>query len=118
MRRKLFFIMTLVSLLLCALSAWWWIGSFGRLTQVSLRNGGDSSYQVVGANGTVALARTPVPAANGGQLSWSAAPYSVDAAIPDSGQSSLHLPMWGIVLAFAFLPFSWVGLKMKKANKH
>ena len=116
MMRRIFSKAALASLLLCAAMIWWWVGSSERMTQVSLKAGGDASYQVVGANGKVALARSSAQSSSGGELRWSAAPVGADALPPQSG-SSLRMPMWALVAAFAFLPMTWVGTKVRKGKK-
>jgi hypothetical protein len=116
MARKLFSKAALASLLLCAAIIWWWVGSSGQMTQVSLKPGGDASYEVVGANGKVALTRSNAQSANGGELRWSTAPVAAD-TLPPKGNSSLRMPMWALVGAFAFLPMAWVGTKVRKGKK-
>lgn len=137
MPRKILTYLAIFSILLCAGTVWWWVGSSSRLTQVSLHPGGTSIFQLSGTDGKVALTKASSSATAGGELTWSNIPYDpkgksaghpalkwtsfsyTDQPSPANGgaQKALVLPIWVVTSAFAFVPLLWVTGSFKPKKK-
>jgi len=140
MKRKFFFAAALISLLLCAGCVWWWIGSSGRMDHLTWQGRDGQSLHVLGSGGKVMLTRTIMPRADGsadGQVTWGSIPYAAGSSptepqlqwtsftystrpLADKGggiESTLILPAWAMIGAFAVLPLMWAGAKMKPKKK-
>jgi len=125
MKKKLFVYATLISLLLCAATIWMWIGSSSKVTTVALRTRGQTSFQLWGHGGKIALSRESVGNSPRGELSWSVTPNEMKdgetlkslTAFSFSG-GALTLPMWAAVLLTAFMPGLYAkGKFFKKKEK-
>lgn len=137
MSRKILTYLAIFSILVCAGTIWWWMGSSSRLTQVTLHPGGTSVFQLSGTDGKFALTKSSSPVTAGGELTWSNIPYDssgkaaghpalkwtsfsyTDQPSPASGgaQKALVLPIWVVTSAFAFVPLLWVTGSFKPKKK-
>ena len=138
MKRKFFLAIAFFSLMICAASVWWWVGSSGRMDHFTWQSRGGSTVHVMGSSGKVMFTRTVAnAAAQDGQISWGSMPYGAgtSAEQPDlqwtsftfatrpapakSGgiESTLILPAWAIVGVTAVFPLMWMGGKMKPKKK-
>jgi hypothetical protein len=138
MKRKLFLTAAFLSLLVCAGSIWWWIGSSGRMDQLSWQARNGPTVRLYGADGKVAFIRSdaaPAEAATGRiswgsvpyvsgrsdaepQLQWTSFTYSTHPADRSGAmQSTLILPVWAIAGVTALLPMLWTMGKMKPKKK-
>ncbi len=122
MKRKLYNLCTLGSLLLLCGSLWWWNHSSLNTDQVTLHGVGGASVQVTGSAGQVMLTKAVHHDDKGGQPRWTSAAQGGDAKLlatsfafnshPQKG-TTLILPSWTLALAFAVLPGLWVWSKVK-----
>lgn len=122
MKRKLYNLCTLGSLLLLCGSLWWWNHSSRNTDQVTLHGVGVASVQVTGSAGQVMLTTAEHRSNGGGQLSWKSSSQGGDAKLlatsfafhnhPQSGLT-LVVPTWTLALLFAVLPSLWVYSKIK-----
>ena len=122
MKRKLYNLCTLGSLLLLCGSLWWWNHSSRHTDQLTLHGVGGASVQVTGSAGQVMLTKAVHhDTTGGGQLRWSSAAQGGDAKLlatsfaldndPQNGMT-LILPSWALALVFALLPSLWVYSKV------
>ena len=137
-RKKLFFAVALVSLLLGAGTVWWWINSGTRMSQLAFRQSSGDMVVIYGCDGKLALTRTLYPSDKGDQptqLTWSTIPYKPGSAdgqpalqwnnfsynrnMLDKGviQSSLVLPIWLFTAACSIVPLVWFHGKWKLMKK-
>jgi hypothetical protein len=145
MKRRLFTLFSLLSLLLGIATVWWWTGSSGRIDQLSFEWRGSQSIRIWGSGGKILVTRTvfrtasPATASAGiglgsGQIAWNsvaAVPASADprlalsmfsrvtTTLPGSGgvESTFVLPAWLLALIFALLPTVWLARKLKGRKK-
>jgi hypothetical protein len=138
MKRKLFFAVAFLSLLICAGCIWWWVGSSRRMDHFTWQSRGGSTVHVMGSAGKLMFTHTVAGSApQDGQISWGSMPYGAGTSTeqPDlqwtsftystrpspgkSGviESTLILPAWAIVGLTAIFPFMWMGGKMKPKKK-
>ncbi len=124
MKRKLYNLITLASLLLLCGSLFWWNHGSRHTDQVTLQGVGGASVQLTGSGGQVMLTKADNRDTKaGGQLSWNTAARSGDAKLlatsftyannPQKGMT-LILPTWAMAFAFAILPSLWVWSKVKR----
>jgi hypothetical protein len=69
MKKKLFVYATLFSLFVLAATIYMWVGSSSKVTEVSLRTRGQSSFQLWGHGGKIAFSREAVGNSPRGELS-------------------------------------------------
>ena len=125
MKKKLFVYATLFSLFVLAATIYMWVGSSSKVTQLALRTRGQSSFQVWGHGGKIALSREPVGNSPRGELSWSVTENQMkdgemlkSATAFSFSNGALTLPMWSVVLMSALLPGVWAkGKFFKKKDK-
>ena len=140
MKRKLFLAAAFISLLLCAASVWWWVGSSTRMDHLTFRGRDGHSLHVMGSDGKVMFTRTLAPTgaeAPMGQLTWGSMPYGAGKSANEpqlqwtsftytthplsdkSGgtESTLILPAWAIAGASSLIPLMWGAAKMKPKKK-
>jgi hypothetical protein len=134
MKRKLYNLCTLASLLLLCGSLWWWNHSSRNTDQVTLHGVGGTSVQVTGSGGQVMLTKAVSNDADGGNLSWKSSAQGGEPKLlatsfnfnnhPQNGMT-LVLPSWALALVFAVLPSLWIyskvhgkGGKKKPAEAH
>jgi hypothetical protein len=120
MKRKLYNVCTLASLLLLCGTLWWWHHSSRNTDQVTLRGVGSSAVQVTGSGGQVMITSTNHDG-SGGELRWNS---SADSGEPKLLATSFQfntnkgltmiLPLWALAFAFAFAPGMWVYGKVKR----
>ena len=145
MKRKLFLLCAVFSMLMCFGVAWWWTSrSPSKIDQVSYQAGPGDTVKLWGSKGKLMLTRTQRPAPdNGGfkQLSWGSSPC--DAAgtaaagvnskmafsmfaygaepIPEKAgggtETTIVVPAWMLVAVFAVLPIMWAGSRLKGGKK-
>jgi hypothetical protein len=141
MRRRYFFAVALLSLLMSAGTVWWWINSGSHMNQLTFRQSSGDTLRVLGCDGKLLLSRTLVPSDKGDkdpqptQLTWLTVPYTPGAQKDqpelkwssfhyahdtlDKGviESSLVLPVWVITACFAVAPLIWFHKKLKLVKK-
>ena len=135
MKRKLYNLVTMLSVVLLAGSVWWWAHSRNHMDQVTVQRDGGSTLKVMGSSGKFMLTKAVNHRAeprSAGQLNWSSVPYDANAGAPkltwtsfsftsqpmDKGvESTLILPVWLLTLVFAVFPLLWVATKFKKKPK-
>jgi len=137
MKRKLYNLITFLSVVMLAFSAWWWVHSRNHLDQVTVQRDGGSTLRVMGSSGKFMLTKAVLQhgeARPAGQLNWSSVPYDPsDSASPklawtsfsftsqpvdgNKVESTLILPVWLLTLVFAVFPLMWVAAKFKKKPK-
>ncbi len=124
MKRKLYNLTTLTSLLLLCGTLWWWNHSSRNTDQVTLKGAGGTSMQVTGSGGQVMLTKVSKDKdSSGGHLSWNSSHDSDKPKLmstsfafnnhPKNGLTMV-LPMWVLGLAFASMPGMWVYAKVKR----
>ncbi|HEV2292754.1 MAG TPA: hypothetical protein VGR35_02800 [Tepidisphaeraceae bacterium] len=121
MKRKLYNLCTLGSLLLLCGSLWWWNHSSRNTDQVSLHGVGGASVQVTGSGGQVMLTKAMHHSRGGGELRWNSSAHGGGPKLlatsftfkqhPQKGMT-LILPTWALALVFAILPSLWVYSKV------
>jgi hypothetical protein len=121
MKRKLYNLCTLASVLLLAGSIWWWSHSRQHTDQVTLHGVGGTSVQLTGSDGKLMLTKANTGGGkSGGQLSWNSSHGNGKLAAASFAYSSqshgmtLVLPVWALMFAFAACPGIWVWSKMKR----
>jgi hypothetical protein len=136
MKRKIYNLATVFSVVLLAATVWWWTHSRSHMDQVTIQRDGGSTLRLTGSSGKVMLTRAANPrseARPAGQLHWSSVPYSTSAGSPTLAwtsfsftsqpvdgkglESTLILPVWLLTLVFAVFPLLWVAAKFKKKPK-
>jgi len=125
MKKKLFVYATLFSLFVFAATIYMWVGSSSKVTQLALRTRGQSSFQIWGHGGKIALSRESVGNSPRGELSWSVTSNEMkDGEMLKSltsfsfSNGALTLPMWCVVMMSALLPGVWAkGKFFKKKDK-
>jgi hypothetical protein len=137
-RKKLFFAVALVSLLLGAGTVWWWINSGNHMSQLSFRQSSGDMVAIYGCDGKLALTRTLNPSEKSDQptqVSWVTVPFKPGSAdgqpalqwtnfsynrnMLDKGviQSSLVLPIWVVTGLCSIAPGIWFHKKLKLMKK-
>jgi hypothetical protein len=123
MKRKLYNLGTLASLLLLCATLWWWNHSSRNTDQVSLRGLGDSAMQLTGSGGQVMLTSASGGGnGSGGELSWSSKDAGEGKFLATSFAFNNHpkngltliLPLWALAFCFAVAPGMWAYGKFKK----
>lgn len=135
MKRKIYNLVTFLSAVFLAVSAWWWVHSRNHMDQVVVQRDGGSTLRVTGSAGKFMMTKAvhnnaePRPS---GTVNWSSLPYDANAGAPklawtsfsftsqplDKGvESTLILPVWLLTLVFAVFPLMWVAAKFKKKPK-
>jgi hypothetical protein len=136
MKRKLYNLVTILSVVLLAGSVWWWAHSSNHLDQVTVQRDGGSTLRVMGSSGKFMLTKAEnrnAEAKPSGQVHWSSLPYDANAGAPKLAwtsfsftsqpvdgktvESTLILPVWLLTLVFAVFPLMWVAAKFKKKPK-
>ncbi len=126
MKRKLYNLCTLASLLLLCGSLWWWNHTSRHTDQVTLHGVGGASVQVTGSGGQVTFTKAVSTANGGGELSWKSSAKGGEATLlatsftfnnhPQNGMT-LVLPSWALALVFAVFPSLWVYSKLHSKGK-
>ncbi len=126
MKRKMYNLCTLASLLLLCGSLWWWNHTSRHTDQVTLHGVGGASVQVTGSGGQVIFIKAASKADGGGELTWKSSAASGKATLlatsftfdnhPQSGMT-LVLPSWALALVFAILPSLWIYSKVHGKGK-
>ena len=136
MKRKIYNLVTMLSVVLLAGSVWWWAHSRNHMDQVTLQRDGGSTLRVTGSSGKFMLTKavySPGESRSAGQLQWSSVPYTASSGSPKLAwtsfsftsqpvdgkgtESTLILPVWLLTLVFAVFPLLWVTAKFKKKPK-
>ena len=135
MKRKLYNLLTFLSVVLLAASAWWWVHSRNHMDQVVVQRDGGSTIRVMGSSGKFMLTKAVADNADprpSGELKWSSLPYDHNGGAPKLAwtsfsytsqpvnrgmESTLILPVWLLTLVFAVFPLMWVAAKFKKKPK-
>ena len=134
MKRKLYNLMTFLSVVLLAVSAWWWVHSSDHMDTVTVQRDGGATLRVTGSGGKFMLTRAALNNAEprpSGQVHWSSLPYDRSSApklawtsfsftsqpVDKGMESTLILPVWLLTLVFGVFPLMWVAAKFKKKPK-
>ena len=123
MKRKLYNVCTICSLLLLCGSIWWWNHSATKTDEIKLRGVGGAALEVKAAGGEVRLTKVLHHDDRGGELTWSSSKDRGDAKLfatsftfASNGRDGMTLvvPMWAMAFTFAVLPSVWVWSKLKR----
>jgi hypothetical protein len=134
MMRKLFTVVALFSLLLCAGTIWWWSSSSDRIDQVTYERHGVQTVNLSGSGGKVVVKRTlysGAPSDSLRQVSFNSVPLDASSTRGDSNVSllavsyaqqpttggtisTLIIPTWLIVAVSSLFPGMWFVMRMKR----
>jgi hypothetical protein len=145
MKRKLFLLSALCSMLMCVGVAWWWTArSASKIDQLTFQSGAGETVKLWGSNGKLMLTRTlrSDPGATGvKQVSWGSTPCDASGKASPGGSSKMEfsmfaygaepipekagggtettiiVPAWMLVAVFSVLPLTWAASKMKGSGR-